>query len=90
MTQKSRIATLTLVLVAGVLAGILGERLTAPARAQPSPGRLTECTALSLHWHDGAAFANPAWRPQTIPIRQGWTVVGGASAGNAPYAVVCR
>ena len=73
----------------GILAGMGAARLlAAPSARAQAPAQLRECMALSLHWHDGAAFANPAWRPTTIAIRPGWTVVGGA--GAQPYAVVCR
>lgn len=91
MQSTRRFSTVALVAL-GALLGVCAGRLldiTPHATAQERT-QLRECTALSLHWHDGAAFSNPRWQPRTIPIRPGWTVVGGTSAGPAPYAVVCR
>ncbi|MCZ7684211.1 MAG: hypothetical protein M5U28_37710 [Sandaracinaceae bacterium] len=91
MQSTRRFSTLALVAL-GALLGVCAARLLdiTPQAAAQERVQFRECTALSLHWHDGAAFGSPAWQPRTIPIRRGWTVVGGTSAGPAPYAVVCR
>ena len=81
---------LLLTLLLGLVAGLVLERfLSARAEAQP-PTQGTQCAAVTLWGQDGAAFANPNWRPQTISIPSPWRVVGGAGVGDRAYAVICR
>ncbi|MCB9592854.1 MAG: hypothetical protein H6719_08990 [Sandaracinaceae bacterium] len=74
-----------------VLVGwLLGAQSTPSAEAQQGPQQFSECMSLSVHSHNGAAFANPRWTPRTIQIRPGWTAVGGSGSGTRNYAIVCR
>lgn len=61
-----------LLVALGVLLGGLGTYVLTASNADAQTGRqFNECTALTLHRHDGAAFANPQWNPNTIRIRRG-------------------
>ena len=91
MTQKITNAKLVLLVALGVTIGLFANHLLTGSSADAQAARqFRACTALSLYAHDGAAFANPQWRPRTIAIQRGWTVVGGGGAGNHVYAVACR
>jgi len=82
--------TVILIALCVLVGWLLGAHSAPSAEAQQGSRQFSECMSLGLHSYNGSAFANPSWTPRTIPIRPGWTVVGGSGIGTRNYAVVCR
>jgi hypothetical protein len=87
-TQALVLFALALALGAGIAATVRTER----ADAQIAARQYSECFWATVWNHDGAAMANPNFRPRTVHVPRGWTPIGGAGGGqNIPVGVVlCR